>query len=280
MQYIGSESLDLKLTLIDSAQSFLWKEADGRFGAVLRGEPVWLEKRQDGIYAQGGDVEFLRDYLDLNRDYGKLAAEYGHIPVAKRAIELYPGLRILNQEPWPTLVTFIISANNNVARIKKLCETLAENFGERHGELYGLPSPEKLASCSEEELRKLGFGYRAPYLIETARMVAEGFPLNDLQRMDYEDAHEALIQLKGVGDKVADCVLLFGCRQASAFPVDTWVAKLLKCWFGIEEKGRKKLLAQSRNLLGEHAGLLQQFLFHAARTGGIDLELQTETKEG
>ena len=274
--FIGNESIDLKLTLIESAQCFRWVERDGRFGAVIDGEPVWLELRDDGLHADAGNGEALREYLDLNRDYGVVAQEYAHIPVAKRAIEMYPGMRVLNQDPWETVVTFIISANNNVTRIRNLCDALAMRCGTAHetkyGMLYALPSAQRLAQCEEAELRAFGMGYRAPYLIKTAKMVADGFPLNDLCRMEYMDAHEKLTELYGVGDKVADCVLLFGCRHASAFPVDTWVEKLLKSWFGIEAKGRKKLLTESRRLLGEHAGLLQQFLFHAARTGGITLD--------
>lgn len=274
--FIGNESIDLKLTLVDSAQCFSWTEADGRFGAVLGGEPVWLEMRQEGLYAEGGSAELLRDYLDLDRDYAGIAREYSHLPVAQKAMELYPGMRVLNQEVWPTLVTFIISANNNVTRIRKLCDALSEHCGRIHetprGSLFELPSAEVLAHCSEEGLRAFGMGYRAPYLIKTAQMVADGFPLNDLCRMEYAEAHAKLTELAGVGDKVADCVLLFGCRHASAFPVDTWVEKLLKSWFGVEAKGRKKMLEASRTMLGEHAGLLQQFLFHAARTGGIELK--------
>jgi len=274
--FIGNESIDLKLTLIDSAQCFSWTETDGWFGAVIGGEPVWLQLREDGVHADGGDTERLRDYLDLGRDYGLVARGYAHIPMAQKAMELYPGLRVLNQDPWPTVVTFIISANNNVSRIRKLCDALAELCGDvfetPRGTLLGLPSPERLAACNEEELRSIGMGYRAPYLIRTAQMVADGFPINDLCRMEYAEAHAKLTELSGVGDKVADCVLLFGCRHASAFPVDTWVEKLLKSWFGVEVKGRKKMLEASREMLGEHAGLVQQFLFHAARTGGISLD--------
>lgn len=274
--FVGNESIDLKLTLIDSAQCFSWTEKDGRFGAVIKGAPVWLEHREDGVHAEGGDAERLRDYLDLNRDYSAVAREYAHIPVARRAIEMYPGMRVLNQDPWETVVTFIISANNNVARIRKLCDALAAHCGTVHdtpfGVLTGLPSPERLAACKEDELRAFGMGYRAPYLIRTARMVTEGFPIYALSEMEYMEAHARLTELAGVGDKVADCVLLFGCRHASAFPVDTWVEKLLRSWFGIEAKGRKKLLEASREMLGAHAGLLQQFLFHAARTGGIELD--------
>ena len=137
--------------------------------------------------------------------------------------------------------------------------------------LYALPSPQKLAACSEEDLRDLGMGYRAPYLIRTARMVVDGFPLNELCRMEYGVAHARLLELAGVGDKVADCVLLFGCRHSSAFPVDTWVEKLLTEWFGIAGKRRRKAADAARALLGDHAGLIQQFLFHAARTGDISV---------
>ena len=272
---VGTEPIDLRLTLIDSAQCFLWTEADGRYGGVVDGEPVWLRMEQDGLRAEGGTAAQLREYLDLERDYGALAAEYNGVAVACRALKMYPGLRVLNQSPWDALVSFILSANNNVTRIRRLCSGLAECFGERfdteYGALYALPSPEKLAACSEEELRALGMGYRAPYLIRTAGMVAGGFPLNELCRMEYSEAHARLTELAGVGDKVADCVLLFGCRQASAFPVDTWVEKLLADWFGIGGKNRRESAEKARALLGDHAGLIQQFLFHAARTGGISV---------
>lgn len=272
---IGAECLDLKLTLMDSAQCFSWTQCGERFGALLNGEPVWLWIEDGEIAAEGGTAALLRDYLDLDRDYGALTREYAKIEVARRAVELYPGLRVLNQNPWETLVSFILSANNNVLRIRKLCDALAAHYGKtvetRGATLAGLPSAHRLASCSEEELRRLGVGYRAPYLIQTARRVADGFPLDALCSMDYDQAHARLLELPGVGDKVADCVLLFGCRHASAFPVDTWVEKLLREWFGIEAKGRKQMLTAARALLGEHAGLLQQFLFHAARTGGISM---------
>ena len=272
---VGTEPIDLRLTLIDSAQCFRWKEQDGWFGGVVDGEPVWLRWEGDALSAEGGNVERLRDYLDLDRDYGALATEYRDVDVACRALKLYPGLRVMNQDPWDALASFILSANNNVIRIRRLCEGLAERYGKcfvtERGMLYALPSPQKLAACSEEDLRDLGMGYRAPYLIRTARMVVDGFPLNELCRMEYGVAHARLLELAGVGDKVADCVLLFGCRHSSAFPVDTWVEKLLTEWFGIAGKRRRKAADAARALLGDHAGLIQQFLFHAARTGDISV---------
>ena len=269
---VGNEPLDLRLTLIDSAQCFRWIERDGRFGCALFGGPVWLWRAEDGIHAEGRvDRERLRRYLDLDRDYGAVAAEYDQIPQARRAIELYPGLRVLNQPAWEALICFILSANNNVTRIRGLTAALSERYGDDFGDLHGFPTPDKLANAAEDDLRALKVGYRAPFLIETARRVCEGFPLDDLQNMSYDEAHARLIGLPGVGDKVADCVLLFGCGQTSAFPVDVWVDRLLRDWFGIDCRSRAAMARQARARLGRHAGLMQQFLFHAARTGGVAL---------
>lgn len=162
-----------------------------------------------------------------------------------------------------------------MGRIRNLTLAISRELGkcfQLDGELiYTLPAPEELAACTQDRLRALGVGYRAPYLIQTARRVVEGFPLWELKNMPYEEAHAQLTQLFGVGDKVADCVLLFGCEHASAFPVDVWVERLLKSWFHVECKSRKAMMRAARELLGENAGLLQQFLFHAARMGDMDL---------
>lgn len=273
---VGNESLDLQLCLMDSAQCFHWKETVRGFAAVVAGRPVEIWREGENICAEGDfSCTELRHYLDLDRNYGLVAAEYAHIPQARRAIELYPGLRVLNQSPWEALIAFILSANNNVGRIRTLVHALGRELGaafEWRGEvLYGFPTPEALAACPEERLRSLGVGYRAPYLIQTARMVLDGFPLESLRDMECMKAHELLASLSGVGDKVADCILLFGCGQTSAFPVDVWVERLLKSWFGISGLSRKKLMIAARELLGVNAGLLQQFLFHAARMGDIEL---------
>jgi len=274
--YIGNEPIDLRLALMDSAQCFHWREADGRFGAVVAGRPVWLWQDGAGIHAEGEcETGLLRHYLDLDRDYTAIAAEYSDIPAARRAVELFPGMRVLNQPPWEALVAFILSANNNVARIRNLVRALCEGYGERYGGgdevLYAFPTPERLAACDEAALRALKVGYRAAFLIETARRVLEGFPLEGLCRMPYDEAHKMLTTLPGVGDKVADCVLLFGCGHTEAFPVDVWVARLLQSWFGFADMSRPAMTRAARARLGPHAGLMQQFLFHAARTGAMAL---------
>lgn len=273
---IGTEPLDLRLTLADSAQCFRWKEVGGRFTCVMADGPVWLYRTDRGIEAEGDFVPAaLRYYLDLDRDYNALAEEYACIPAARRAMALFPGLRILNQPAWEALVCFILSANNNVVRIRSLTDGLCMHCGKRWQRdgivLYGFPTPEQISRCTETELRALKMGYRAPYLIETARRIAEGFPLDSLREMEYDAAHSLLMTLPGVGDKVADCVLLFGCGHAEAFPVDVWVSRLLSDWFGLRCTSRTALAGEARRMLGGHAGLLQQFLFHAARVGAMQL---------
>lgn len=276
MMEIGNECVDLRLCLMDSAQCFHWVERDGRFGAVLCGEAVWIWQ-EGGVICAETDLpkDVLRRYLDLERDYSALAEEYARFPKAAQAVRLFPGMRVLNQPAWEALIAFILSANNNVRRIRNLVTALCRGYGEAKetalGTLYAFPKPEVLARCGADELRALGVGYRDRYLVGTARMVAEGFPLDDLRGMPYEDGHAALRTLPGVGDKVADCVQLFGCGQTEAYPVDVWIERMTSAVFGLAPCSRQKLGAQARVLLGGHAGLLQQFLFHAARTGAMEL---------
>ena len=255
-------AMDLRLTLIDSAQCFRWAEGERGFGAAFDGRAVWLKPGEPVL------DPWLRNYLDLDRDYEALFREYELIPAAARALAAFPGLRVLRQPPWEALISFILSANNNVKRIRSLVLALSKAFGREVDGLFSLPEPEKLAAAPEGMLRGLGVGYRAPFLIDTARRVADGFPLDKLREMPYEEAHRLLTSLKGVGDKVADCVLLFGCGHWDAFPVDVWVERLLKSWFH-ETGTRRHLAAIARQRFGPHGGILQQFLFHAARVGEI-----------
>jgi len=272
---LGNIRLDLFQTLIDSAQCFSWRQEGENFVGCAGGRPLLLRYEGEELCAFGAQEEFFCEYLDLNRDYNALQAEFSPWPKISQAMALYPDIHVLNQDPWETLISFILSANNNVARIRKLVNAICENFGPK-GEIegfsvFGFPSPDRLAACGQEELRALGVGYRAPYLVNTARMVADGFALRELKKMPYEAAQEMLMRLPGVGAKVADCVLLFGCRHAEAFPVDVWVERLMKNWFGAQAPSRQKLSGFARKTFGMHAGLAQQYLFHAARTGGIQL---------
>ena len=268
---------DARLTLIDSAQAFHWREtADGAFLAVSGGVPMRVTQRTRGIAVEtpdGVSEAFVRRYFDLDRDYQAIVREYCDCAPAAEAFSRLPGLRVLRQPPWEALVAFLLSQNNNAARIGKLVCAVCEAFGERVEALgcalHAFPMPEALCEAGAEALRKLGCGYRAEYLENTARRVLEGFPLEGLQAMPYGEAREKLMELPGVGPKVADCVLLFGCGHLSAYPVDVWVARLSRAWLGLEGETPKAVSESARARFGPHAGILQQYLFHCARCGII-----------
>ncbi len=273
-------AFDARLTLQESAQAFHWREWDNCFYSVSGGFPMRVRQLGVGIAVdapEGCSEARLRRYFDLDRDYGAIVREYGDCPCAGEAFSMLPGLRILRQPPWEALVAFLLSQNNNTARIGALVRGVSEHFGERveafGRTLYAFPEPEALARAGAEAFRAIGCGYRAEYLAGTAQSVLDGFPLEELADMRYEDAHEKLLELPGVGPKVADCVLLFGCGHLSAYPVDVWVARLSRAWLGIDGKTGPDLARNARARFGPHAGILQQYLFHCARCGLITTDV-------
>lgn len=261
---------------MDSAQCFHWVKVGNCYGAVINERPVWIWQEDGCIMSDdGADVQEIRKYLDLDRDYSGIADEYARFEKASEVVRLYPGLRVLNQPTWETLISFIISANNNVGRIRGLVMKVLAGYGRKYetgrGILYAFPDAERLSKCTVEELHALGMGYRDKYIVETAKVVAGGFPLDDMRGLDYETAHKQLLTLMGVGDKVADCIQLFGCGHTEAFPVDVWVARMVKVVFGMKGDNRRQLGRDARKMLGKNAGILQQFLFHASRTGALEV---------
>ena len=258
-------NFDPYLTLIDSAQVFHWKQTGEHYAAVVNGRVMTDEDT---------DSE-ARFYFDDARDYTHLIDACACAECAKKAVTMLPGLKVLNQPAWEALIAFILSANNNVSRIRNLVMTLCEKYGAAypyHGTvLYGFPSPGTLASLDPAVLRKeVTCGYRAEYLIKSARMVEEGFDLEALRGVPTDEAKKELRRLPGVGPKVADCVLLFGLGHTDAFPVDVWVERLMESWFHVHGS-RGHLSEEARRILGPECGLIQQALFHAARTGLIEL---------
>lgn len=231
--------------------------------------------------AQGTQVsqgeDFWRSYLDLDRDYGKIKRKLIRgDKVMKKAVSFGWGIHILNQDLWETILSFIISQNNNIPRIKGCIENLAALFGEPVAEicggepgepqnfanfpegriLYSLPGPEKLASLTVEELAPVKLGYRAGYLIKTAQTVCEkGLPFDE----------ESLRQLCGVGPKVADCISLFGMSRYESFPVDVWVARVMNRLYGLDESNRKAIVEFAGKKFGSLGGFAQQYLFYYMR---------------
>ncbi|MCI7685907.1 MAG: DNA glycosylase [Baileyella intestinalis] len=220
----------------------------------------------------GGDEKFWRDYFDLDRDYGqikeKLVEQEPRISVATRE---GGGIRILNQDFWEVLISFIVSQNNNIPRIMKCIEGLCSAFGEpvyrdMDGKTwYSFPKPEALLGKTEEDLKEIKLGYRDSYIVRAAdKFLKNGIPAGTM-----EEKRKQLLEYHGIGPKVADCIMLFGCREFTAFPVDTWVKTIMNDMYGFEKKDIKGMQAFARERFGDLRGFAQQYLFYLYRDKGI-----------
>ena len=215
-----------------------------------------------------------RPYLDMDRDYGAIKAELSEAdPTIKGACDYGYGIRILRQDFWESVVSFIISQNNNIPRIKGCIEALCAAFGERIGEYGGkeyfsIPSPEKLASLTSGDLALIRLGYRAPYLVKAAaQFIEEGGP--DAVQTRLTAAEDPIGQLQkfcGIGPKVASCISLFGLGRTDAFPIDVWMRRVMNRLYGIEEKDMKSMAAYAAEHFGKYGGIAQQYLFYYIRS--------------
>lgn len=253
--------LDLEQTL-DCGQSFRWeKQNDGSFSGVAFGKYVNISLDGTDMVIKNAapdDEKIWREYFDLELDYGKIRGDISKLhPVLEDAARYAPGIRILRQEPYEALCTFIISQNNNIKRIKGIVARLCESFGDEIDEgVYTFPTAERLAGLTPDDLAPLRAGFRNRYIIDSAKKVASGeVDLELCKTADYETARAELMKITGVGVKVADCTLLFGMHRVEAFPVDVWMKRAME----------KLFPDMTANDFGEYAGIAQQYIFHYSR---------------
>jgi len=298
---VEARLLDLETTL-NSGQTFLWRFHHGGWCRVIKGTPVMLRQRGLELDILLGQGELTHDdvirYLGLNDD---LEAIYKHIEkdaIISRAIGAYRGLRILRQDPWECLITFLCATNTSMKNIELMLGRLAIQLGSRHEIdgviLYGLPSHEAVVKSSKHVLTRCGLGYRAEAVIRAARAVHKGdFDLEAIRTMSYDSAHKMLAgesqvdpHMYGVGPKVADCILLFAFEMLEAFPIDVWIARTVKRYYSaiLPEGAARALLRQidgagrltrtqyreisgaMRSYFGRYAGQAQQQLYVASRS--------------
>lgn len=253
--------LDLAQTL-DCGQSFRWTEhEDGSFSGIAFGKFVTVRLENNTLYIENTNKKdfekFWYDYFDLSLDYGKIRNEISRLhPVLCEAAKYAPGIRILRQEPYEALCTFIISQNNNIKRIKGIVQRLCEYLGEKIEGGYAFPTAEKMAQLTPDDLAPLRAGFRNRYLIDASQKVASGaVDLEKCRYCDYDEARAELMKITGVGVKVADCTLLFGLHRIEAFPVDVWMKRAME-----------KLFPNMKpEDFGEYAGIAQQYIFHYSR---------------
>lgn len=307
---IGESDFEPK-HIFENGQAFRWQEKDGAYTIVadkyisrikkLSPQEIEQEIISGNLILEPSEYEILnklpivklenagtmedyenfwRNYFDMDRDYAKLRREFSKIDKnLKKAVEFGTGFRVLKQDLFEMIISFIISSNNNITRIKntvaKLCALAGDRLDE-NGDFYKFPTPQAIAELTGEQIsRETGAGYRGAYIQKTAAMIASGeVDLTKFPPTRYEDAHEELLRLAGVGPKVADCILLFGNSMDIAFPVDTWVIKLMNHFYLGDEKNMKKIKAKGIELFGEKAGIAQQYLFYYARENKIGTKLK------
>ena len=275
------DSFELK-DIFDCGQCFRWNEQeDGSYTGVFKGNVLNVKKEGNKVTFKGicnGDIkEVVEDYFDLNRDYKKIKEYLSKIDDnMKKSVEYGKGIRILNQDLWETIISFIISANNNIPRIKGIIERLSKNYGEEieyNGEkYYTFPTAEELKDVSVKKYRELGLGFRDIRLYETTKMILNGeVDLDNLRNnLNTMEVRNKLLTLSGVGPKVADCILLFSdLKRFEVFPIDVWVRRVMNDLYiknEDETKVNKKQIEKiAKEKFGNLAGLAQQYLFYWRR---------------
>ena len=266
-------------------QSFRWKKDGDGFVAPALGRVVRVCQNDCDISIypckKGEEKDWLA-YFDLDRDYAAIEKRLSVDEQLSMCIGSASGIRVFAQEPFETLITFIISANNNIGRIAGIVERLCALCGEKAEfdgkEYYLFPKPESIAALEESELVRIGSGYRAPYTKKSAAIIAGGYQLEKLRDMPLDIARKELLKFPGVGPKVADCVLLFGLGHTDAFPVDVWIGRAMSEIYFDGESPKKKQLEAAIRALGSESGIVQQYIFHYARQTALGKKRQGKTK--
>ncbi len=300
---ISTEGLPFSLPYtLDSGQAFRWR-SDGNFWYGVVGKGV-IKVRQEGtslICSSSSDVldtQTVYRYFGLGQDLEKILASIMKDDYVTSAVQTFYGLRIMRQEVWECLLSFVIATNSNIPRIKGMISNICQRYGERVDfdgqEFFLFPSPSALSRAGLADLEACGLGYRAKYVKSISEVVDSGYiNLEELRLHDYARAKELLTEkilgkktLMGIGPKVADCVLLFSCDKNSAFPIDVWMARVLSAEYprlfdgelgtklaskvagqtSLSEATYERVSSIAREYFGEYAGYAQQYLFHHART--------------
>ncbi|MGB0642497.1 MAG: DNA-3-methyladenine glycosylase 2 [Nitrosopumilus sp.] len=260
---------------INSGQVFLWKKIKKNWYGIDGQNILKIN--------QGGKIESIQntktDFFRKNDDIQKIIKSISKDKTVKKAISQYEGLRLFNQDPFQCMISFIISSNSNIQKIKNSLEKISKKFGTKlvvqNEEFYLFPKPEKIAKASINEIKTCGVGYRAPFIKEAAKMVtSKKINFEYLKNSDYNETKRNLRLIPGVGNKVADCIMLFSLNKLDAFPLDTWMIKILERYYSNEFHIESKTITEKQyeilhkkivDYFGPYCGYAQQFLFKMER---------------
>ena len=275
--------------IFECGQCFRWnKQENESYTGVINKGILNVEKQGEKIIFTGvldGNIEqVVRYYFDLDRNYNEIKLQLSNIDkYLKQSIEYGSGIRILNQDLWETIISFIISANNNIPRIKGIIERISKNYGneiEWNGEkYYTFPTPKQLEKATVQDFRDLGTGFRDIRLYETTHKILNGdIDLEKIVNLDTLTAREQLLRLSGVGPKVADCILLFSTlKRFDVFPIDVWVRRVMNELYIKNENenkvSKKEIINLANKKFGTLEGIAQQYLFYWKRAANISFKL-------
>lgn len=251
-----------------SGQCFRWEKLHDTWHGIVQGRVAKITGNYPNVIisCKKYDLEYWENYFDSKYDYEKAHNKLLKDERLSSAVKNNRGLILLKQPFFETLISFIISANNNIPRIKSIINNISMKYGDSIEEGYSFPKPESLASLKEVELLAQGCGYRSRYIIETSKAIAEGFDHDKLRYISLDDARDELCKFMGVGKKVADCILIFSLGRKDAFPVDTWVRKASISLFG-KKLSDNEIRAKAYERFGNDSALAQQYMFVAEREG-------------
>ncbi len=262
----------------DCGQCFRWvKNEDNSYTGVAYGKAVRMSFEGNTLTIQNTTKEDAQniwiDYLDLNRDYSSVKSLYAKDKYVSKAMDFGYGIHILNQDVFECIISFIISSQNQIPRIKKIVAKLCEMYGNKcalgEDTHYAFPSLSDLKGITEKDLEPLKAGYRAAYIVDAVNKLSAGeVDMESLKSMPYPEAKKELMKIRGIGPKVADCILLFSLGKTEAFPIDVWVQRTMRSLYLGEDATNKQIETEALRLFGQYAGFAQQYLFYYARENG------------
>ncbi|HHW90364.1 MAG TPA: DNA glycosylase [Clostridiales bacterium] len=260
-------SFDIK-HILECGQVFRYFIAPTHARVLSQNHCADVIKNNHKIVIHCDDAQFFYNFFDLDKDYNFIKKAVSINPLMKKAVNFGQGIRILKNDFFEMIISFIISANNNIGRIKKTLNFICQELGQNMGDYYAFPKLEVLAQAPESFFRAAGCGYRSPHLTDTLNALKDNFVefYRELKNLSTHSASKKLSALKGVGEKVADCILLFGLQRYDVFPVDVWISKVYKENFGGELTSTKAIRRFFIDLFGDLAGYAQQYLFYYKRS--------------
>ncbi|MDY6011710.1 DNA-3-methyladenine glycosylase family protein [Clostridium sp.] len=283
----GVKNFNIK-QILECGQCFRWeKKAELNYIIIAYGRVIEVIQEDDKVTILNSNKEDFNniwfEYFDLGRDYSKIKDELSKDEILKKSVDYGYGIRILSQEPFELVISFIISARNSIPSIKKTIKKISERWGkeiEYNGEkFYTFPTPEMLKDATEDDIRETGASFRSKYIVDTVFNINKDldnidgvYNLKRIASLSDDECHTALQEFKGVGAKVADCIMLFSMKKYSAFPVDVWVKRAMMHFYNAKEGSLNKIRIFARDKFKDLSGFAQQYLFYYARENNIKID--------